>query len=131
MTLSPDTTIKDLFLESCVINDVNKVRHILAIGANVNWKIDSCGMSGLHIVAACNYGELLELLLSQPGVDVNITDDGNCSPLMEACYRGHETIVRRLCQVNEIDPNISLEMLEVLELYMLQWPVTNLCVSRY
>ena len=81
MSVSPTATLKDLFLQALQRNDVNKVRHILAIGANVNWKIDSCGMSGLHFAAHHNYGELLELLLSQPGVDVNITINNNGTPL--------------------------------------------------
>ena len=104
--MSPSQTLRDKFFESCDHNDVYKVKHSMALGANVNWKRDSDGWSGLHIAALMNYGELLELLLSQPGVDVNITDKRNETPLMVACDRGHENIVRRLCQVNGIDPNI-------------------------
>ena len=79
------------------------MRHSLELGVNVNWKCDSSGLSGLHIAVMKNYGELLELLLSQPGVDVNITDDNiNRTPLMEACWKGHENNLRRLCQVNGI-----------------------------
>jgi len=98
---------KFLFLQACERNDLEKVRHYLDLGANVNWKgNDYYERSGLHLAAVNNYEELLELLLSQPGVDVNITDKRNETPLMVACDRGHENIVRRLCQVNGIDPNI-------------------------
>ena len=85
---------------------MDQVGRWLALGANVNWKRDSNGESGLHIAASNNNGELLELLLSQPGVDVNIAKMNNYTPLMTACWEGNESIVRRLCQVNETDPNI-------------------------
>merc|ERR1711988_1920572 len=93
-----------LFHWACDRNDLDKVRHSLGRGADVNM----VGFNGgLHIAAARNYGELLELLLSQPGVDVNITNKNKWTPLMFACYHGHENIVRRLCQVNGIDPNLK------------------------
>jgi len=104
--VSPNAMLRDLLLQACDRNDLEKVRHSIGLGANVNWRRDSDGISGLHIAAGRNYGELLELLLSQPGVDVNITDNYNVTPLMLACGWGHENIVRRLSQANGIDPNI-------------------------
>ena len=106
MSLSHPTKVKDLFLDCCQSNIINKVRYFLSQGANVNWKRDSdLQESGLHIAAGRNYGELLELLLGLPGVDVNITDGGNVTPLMWACSAGHENIVRRLSRVEGIKPN--------------------------
>ena len=84
MSVSPiSSPLKDRFLKSCYDNDVNEVRHSLGLGANVNWQggVDSDGESGLYFAAKKNYGELLELLLSQPGVDVNITINNNGTPL--------------------------------------------------
>ena len=66
---------------------------------------DHYGMSGLHMAARNNYGELLELLLAQNGVDVNIRTNINWTPLMVACGWGHENIVRRLCRVTDITLN--------------------------
>ena len=107
MALTPPFTVKGQFFYSCDNNDVERVRQVLALGADVNWK-DSAHWSGLHIAARYNYGELLELLLSQPGVDVNTTiDNYRFTPLIYACWFGHENIVRRLCQVNGIEPNIK------------------------
>jgi len=97
---------KFLFLQACDRNDLDQVRHSLGLGANVNWMGPNV-ISGLHVAACHNYMELLELLLSQPGVDVNITNKNKWTPLMFACYHGHENIVRRLCQVNGIDPNLK------------------------
>ena len=68
----------------------------------------SQSQSGLHVCATNNNEELLDLLLSQPGVDVNIKcRRGGWTPLMIACRKGYANIVRRLCQVNEINPNIT------------------------
>merc|ERR1712062_299414 len=99
MPLSPETTVKEIFLKACERNELNKVRSVLTLDADVNWRKDNIGWSGLHIAARDNYGELLELLLAQTGVDVNIRDNLNNTPLMLACSQGRENIVRRLCQV--------------------------------
>ena len=80
---------------------------------NDNWRHES-SQSGLHFCVTNNNEELLDLLLSQPGVDVNIrstlaSGERGWTPLMIACKKGYANIVRRLCQVSEIDPNISDE----------------------
>ena len=38
----------------------------------VNWARGETGWSGLHYAAWCNFGDLLELLLAQAGVNTNI-----------------------------------------------------------
>ena len=38
----------------------------------VNWARGETGWSGLHYAAWCNYGDLLDLLLDQAGVNTNI-----------------------------------------------------------
>ena len=57
------------------------------------------------MVALSNYQELLELLLSQTGVNVNLSDQNYRTPLMTACQAGQDRIVRRLCQFPEISLN--------------------------
>ena len=89
---------------ACDENNLSMVRDLLSSGADVNWRDDG-GRAGLHSAACRNYGELLELLLAQTGVDVNIRTKCNATPLMSACYWGHANIVRRLCQVPGIQLN--------------------------
>ena len=102
--LSPETTVKELFLKACEENDLHKVQFFFSLGADVNWREDD-GCSGLHWAASRNYGELLGLLLGKTGVDVNIRDIMGVTPLMVACASGHENIVRTLTQVPDIQLN--------------------------
>ena len=98
--------MKDSYFKACKENNHSLVRELLSSGADVNWRdADADGRSGLHFAARDNYGELLELLLAQTGVDVNIRAIYNWTPLMWACHQGHENIVRRLCQVTGIQLN--------------------------
>ena len=91
------------FLKSCEENDLSSVRLLLLEGVNVNSRR---GMTGLHYVVKENhYGELLELLLTQSGVNVNIYSKDKHTPLMVACEMGHVNIVRRLSQVPDIQYN--------------------------
>ena len=105
--LSPETTVKELFLKACRENDLPKVQYCLALGADVNWRDEDYdeGWSGLSWAASENYGELLELLLAKTGVDVNIHNNNGWTPLVSACAWGHEKIVRRLAEVPGIQLN--------------------------
>ena len=85
------------------VDMVDMVDMVLAAGIDVNWSRELNGWSGLHYAAWYDFGELLDLLLAQAGVDVNNTDINNLTPLMMACAKGHENVVRRLCLVSGID----------------------------
>ena len=105
MPLSAKITVKEVFLSACERNDLATVRALLPIGADADWKKDDgIGSAGLHFAAAENYMGLLELLLAH-GADVNIKDKNMGTPLMVACYSGHENIARRLSQVPGVEVN--------------------------
>ena len=76
---------------------------LIGAGADVNCARQRNGWSGLHYAAWYDHQDLLELLLEQPDVNVNSKDINNLTPLMMACAKGNEKIVRRLCQVPGID----------------------------
>ena len=110
MSKAPDNTEKKLgflFITFCQENDVEKVNCCIKLGVNVNTVSEDGEWSGLTIAAHKNYSELLDLLLSQPGIDVNLTPRNwmtrTRTPLMIACEAGHHGIVRRLLQVPGIN----------------------------
>ena len=89
------------FVYACGREDLDRVRQLLAEGADVNSR--SGGNFGVRYCIDYNNLELLELLLSQPEFIVN-----GCSfygYLQFACFKHREDIVRRLCQVDGIDLN--------------------------
>ena len=100
------------YLRYCHKNDIENVRNVLSLGANVNWLntvflggMTFRGYGALHI-AVEESEELLKIILSHPRVNVNVMDDYERTPLMAARLYGSENILRRLCQVNGIDSNI-------------------------
>ena len=98
--------MKGLYLRACRDNNCFRVRVLLFCGANVNWR-NSGGSTGLHLAAINNHGELLEVLLAHPTVDVNMRNNLSWTPLMMACmFGGQEDIVRRLCQATNIKLNM-------------------------
>ena len=107
MSLSPTLTTRGLFLEACDEGDLELARVLLARGADVNWSGGTKGYlaSGLHYAARDENADLLDLLLAQPGLDVNIKDYRKTTPLMEACVRGSENSLRKLLQVDGIEIN--------------------------
>ena len=115
--MSAVITAKDLFLGACQKNELDLVRSLIAHGADVNWKRDEDGLSGLHLAAGSNYQQLMDFLLSVTAVDVNMTNKKNMTPLMIACNNGHRTIVKKLCQAPGIELN-SLSFLGRTGLHM-------------
>ena len=100
------------YLRYCLKNDIENVRNVLSLGANVNWLhtaflggITFRGYGALHI-AVEESEELLKIILSHPRVNVNIMANNGRTPLMIACLTQKVKIMRILCQMTEIDPNI-------------------------
>ena len=54
MPLSSETTLKEIFFKACRGNELNKVRSVLTLDADVNWR-DADGLSGVNIAARYNF----------------------------------------------------------------------------
>ena len=100
------------YLRYCHKNDIENVRNVLSLGANVNWLhtvflggMTFSGYGALHI-AVEDSEELLKIILSHPGVNVNVMDNNERTPLIIACLTQKVKNMRTLCQMSEIDPNI-------------------------
>ena len=99
-----------LFIIFCKENDVEKVKCCIKLGVNVNTVSEDGNWSGLTIAAHKSYTKLMDLLLSQPGIDVNLATTtehstwGKWTPLMNACYFGnHEIVGKLLSQVPDVN----------------------------
>ncbi len=70
-------------------------RAAVAAGAEVN-AADEDGWTALHLAALNDRAAVVELLLAQPGVEVNARTKWKSTPLMVAASRGHLGPVRLL-----------------------------------
>lgn len=96
-----------LFLQSCSDGSVEYVRYCLSLGVNVNcvrWD----GARGLILSAAGSRLPVLDLLLQQPGIDVNAVEFWWRGTALSAACRGNNVeIVRRLLSRHDIDVNLG------------------------
>jgi ankyrin repeat protein len=72
--------------------DVEKLRHALQMGADVNGK-DEEGMTALIRASRDGKDDCVSLLLKQDNVDVNATCDCGRTALIWACIEGHSKFV--------------------------------------
>ena len=102
-----------MYLQYCKDNRLEDVRACLSEGVDVNAVSDNGRWSALTIAAHKNLPDLLELVLSQPGIKVNKTTDAKAAgwsecqwtPLTFACHAGHSAIVARLVEVDGLAIN--------------------------
>ena len=67
MSLSPTTSVRDLFLKACQEGNLELASVLLANGADLNWREDAPDLwSGLHYAAHGGHRALLNLLI--PGL---------------------------------------------------------------
>ena len=93
-TLSEDSSAKDLFSRAMKWGTLEEVQGMVRLGADVNWRDDEKGFSGLLIAAAHGREKKLEFLLSK-GADVNLAGKKGWTPLMLACANGQPAMVER------------------------------------
>ena len=103
-------SLRERFLNACWGSDLVNVKDCLEMGVDVNTVSEIYGhaLSGLAVAAFKDYPELLDLLLSQPGINVNLPTrhsfiSSEWTPLMFACQMGNHEIVRKLLQMPGID----------------------------
>ena len=80
----------------CFDGKIKKLRASLARGEDVNQR-DAGGYTGLMRAVVMAHEAVVELLLQQPGLDVNLADEENHQTAPHgACQEAHAGIVRRL-----------------------------------
>ena len=75
--------------------------------ANLNFKVTKEGMNLLLIIAAKGEAEMLNLMLQNPGLDINITDNFGVNAFWIAAFHGHFDSLRILyrCEVEMYSTN--------------------------
>ena len=63
------------FVNICKVGNIEEVRKALTAGADPTQKVDQRGRTALHAAAKGGHLVVVELLLEQPGVDVNAATD--------------------------------------------------------
>jgi ankyrin repeat protein len=78
-----------------------RVRELVAAGAPLDL-VDVGGWSALYWASLQGYVRIAKLLLDGKyegkGADINLQVNGGCTPLMRACFYGHEAVVRLLLE---------------------------------
>ena len=96
----------------CILGDLEGVRSALHRGQNANQR-SPFGVSGLMYAASGNHPDIMELLLRQPGIDINSRDNSilvGGTPLHWAISGGGSKLVEMLLK----QPNLeSLEWRDI------------------
>ena len=83
-----------------------RVRELVAAGAPLDLVDANLGYSALRWASWLGHVRVAKLLLDGKfevkGADINLQDKNGVSPLMSACYSGHEAFVRLLERDGEI-----------------------------
>ena len=107
-----------LLIKSCHENKLEDVKACLTLRADVNSLSQDGHWTPLTYAAFDQNLKLLEILLAQPGLNVNktsacVTDEhGNPyqnTALMVACHFGYSAVLSRLIQVKGIDVNVNYQ----------------------
>ena len=87
-------SLPDLFRNG----NVEDVRRALARGEDVNKSASQYGVTGLMWAVYKNQNAIVELLLSQPGLDLNLIDGNSCgwTPFHYACYHNNFEALKML-----------------------------------
>ena len=102
-------SVKELFIEACQKNELEKVKACITLGVDINLVTDDGKWSGLTAAAHNGSLETLDHLLTLPTIDVNIKTTGSdtygkVTAFHQACRSGKLDVVKKLMNV----PNIEL-----------------------
>ena len=96
------------FFNICKVGNIEEVRKALTAGADPTQKVDQRGNTALHAAAIGGQLVVVELLLEQPGVDVNAATEKGHTVLLMAAGLGHMEILALLLRQPGLDLNLGI-----------------------
>jgi ankyrin repeat protein len=103
-----DRQLTQLLLVACRINDITIATILLNNGTDPNrfgsnpfdrGDVNGDEITPLYVAATLGFGDMVELLLSQPRIDINrgsIEDEEEITPIYIASEKGHSVVVTKL-----------------------------------
>ena len=89
----------------CGLGELQMARELLLAGADPNTRGGSDNWTCLMVAIWKNYEELVDLLLAQPGIEVNAEDQNKDTALYYICYIGNVAILSKLLDVPGLQMN--------------------------
>lgn len=90
-----EKNIDKLFLSACQNGEEAKVNAAIVLGVDVNTK-DTYGNTGLILATSKKHENIVDILLSQPAIDINGKANKGGFPLEIAAYNGLASVVAKL-----------------------------------
>ncbi|XP_078375371.1 uncharacterized protein LOC144658781 isoform X1 [Oculina patagonica] len=102
------SNVGDQLLIAVKLNKISEISRLVALGVDVDSRIDKNGKTALHYAAY--KGQLLAVkALIDAGADLDLTDENGVTALHRAIIHGHTDVVHTLlgacCSVDKIDEN--------------------------
>jgi ankyrin repeat protein len=111
---------------------LNLVNDLIVLGANLDWQDEEYDETTLHLTAYYGRVEIARMLIDAKA-DVNVQDDGGCTPLRMGAFYGEVEIVRMLidagADVNVQDEDGMTALHRALENWHL-YPITYEKIAR-
>ena len=83
----------------CSLGELQMARELILAGADPNTKVGRNNWTCLMVAILGSQEEVVDLLLAQPGLDVNAKNDNNSTALHYACDKGNIAILSKLLAV--------------------------------
>ena len=103
----PEFDQSTLFLASS-IGDRSMIQLLLGCGVHPNTR-NEYEESPLHLAATFGHELAIEVLLSEPGIDVNARDDIGATALWRASQQNHYQVAKRLLTGHDVEVNVVVE----------------------
>ncbi|ORE04073.1 ankyrin, partial [Rhizopus microsporus var. microsporus] len=104
--LARDKDGKSLLHYACINNKIERARHMLEQGADVNAK-DNHDWTPLHLACLHGHLDIVKLLIQQGAVVNMLGSEDMDTPLHQASKHGHKEIVLYLIKSSNADVNIK------------------------